>query len=212
MNIKRKLLFLHVPKTAGTSLRYTELSSKADHIIHPINQYGAFNIIEEKKLEKHFKFAFTRNPWDRFVSLYFYFLNMKKDDPAYKYDYKAVDAIQEFKTLEDFCLNYWDFSAKLQKMSPEQAKSLAYHGKFHFRNQSRWTHHDGENITDYIGKFENLLEDVKELEDILGLCNSNVPHLNKTKHKHYKKYYNQKMINAVAEIYEEDIKNFNYEF
>ena len=137
---------------------------------------------------------------------------MREDHYAYQYDHQTVKAIQPFKNFKDFCLNYWDFSSQLLGMPRGKAEALGRHGKFHFCKQSKWTHHKNENITDFIGKFENLHKDVKTLEDILGFKNSKIPHINKSNHKYYKDYYNQKMIDAVAEIYEEDIKNFNYGF
>ena len=202
MSFKKKLLFLHVPKTAGSSMRHTELINKTNEIIHPISIKGAPDrIIKELKVKKesfedYYKFAFVRSPWDRFVSLYFYFYNMKPDHFAYQYDQQCVEKIQPYKTFEDFCENFNDFD----------------HGKFHFFPQSLWTHSNKSPFADFVGRYENLKNDLSKLESILGLKESRLPHKNKSKHLPYQNYYNNKTIDIVGNLYKEDVKNFNYNF
>jgi hypothetical protein len=55
-------------------------------------------------------------------------------------------------------------------------------------------------------KYENLK---KELNDLFEF-KINLPIVNKTKHKHYLEYYNQKSLDIVYKRYKEDFDKFNY--
>ena len=121
MTHQNRILFLHVPKTAGSSLTASNL--KIDKIIHPLSSLeGAWPEVKDL-IKNHYTIAFVRNPWDRFVSLYHYFFNMSPTHFAYKYDHQTVTNVQRFKTFEDFCINFEDFDQK----QPFK--------KFHFFNQ-----------------------------------------------------------------------------
>ena len=64
---KYKAIHVHIPKCAGMSIEAAFGAKKLGQHYHKrrfIRTFGAH------KWEKYFKFAFVRNPWDRFVSLY----------------------------------------------------------------------------------------------------------------------------------------------
>lgn len=198
--MNRNILFLHVPKTAGSSLNHHPISQKIDCKIHPISEFGIWDKITEENAQDYYKIAFIRNPWDRFVSLYFYFYNMQPNHWAYKYDHQTVQNIRRFKSFEDFCLNFNDF---------DEAQPFK---KFHFFNQSCWTHYKNKNIVDFLGKYENLDQDVASLQNIFEIPHEPVPHTNQSDHGDYKNYYNSRTRNVVAEIYKKDIEYFEYKF
>ncbi|WP_417698442.1 sulfotransferase family 2 domain-containing protein, partial [Psychromonas sp.] len=66
---KYKCIFIHIPKTAGTSILMTLIGkdSLKDH-----SNYYDFKRINSVKFKKYYKFCFVRNPYDRAVSLYEY--------------------------------------------------------------------------------------------------------------------------------------------
>ena len=89
MSVTKKFLFIHIPKTAGTSIRqvlepcgvtdYFSYSKGIEEYITVKNKfpphltYVAAADVLAVDLNRFYKFTFVRNPWGRFVSMYEYY-------------------------------------------------------------------------------------------------------------------------------------------
>ena len=197
--MNQKTLFLHIPRTAGSSI-LDKLRPNFDAAIHAGAKpppAGTHEMMVRDKLLDHFKVGFVRNPWDRYVSLYHYFYQMTPYHYAYSYDKNTVKIVQQFKTFKDFCIHFNSLN----------------HKKFHFFPQVSWSHHHKTCILDFIGRFENLEEDVYKLQDILQVDNEALGQIpNASNHKHYTEYYDDETRKIVSDIYALDIEYFNYTY
>ena len=183
---KHKFVFIHIPKTAGTSImhNFDHLGKRRKKIM--------FKKLNKKECN-YFKFAFIRNPWDRMVSNYFYAIKSPKKK-------KMENLYKEFNSCEDF-LN--GFDKKIDEYKPLSLFSQCY-----------WLEDEDGNIKmDYIGKFENLPKDLKFICDKIKITpNTYLRHWNKSNHKHYSYYYNDETVNKIAKIYKRDIELGNYKY
>lgn len=68
------------------------------------------------------------------------------------------------------------------------------------------THHNGEQMVSFIGRFENFDEDASWIKP------GTFPKMNPSQHGHYRNYYDKETAKRVSEIYAEDIEIFGYEF
>ena len=65
----KKIVFIHIPRTGGSTIKdalglYDKIYKKG---LHHLSAVDIPDVCKD-----YFKFAFVRNHWDRFVSLYFY--------------------------------------------------------------------------------------------------------------------------------------------
>jgi len=69
-NSKHKCLFIHIPRTGGKTIRKT-LKGLIDTLPGDKGFHGYLRTDKYvKRYEKHLKFAFVRNPWDRVASAF----------------------------------------------------------------------------------------------------------------------------------------------
>ena len=193
---KHKFVFIHIPKTAGTSI-WSATKQKVEKITHNIRRKG-YRYLKEYETENiDFSFAFVRNPWDRLVSAFKYL------NAGGVYEGDRVDR-------EKYLRNYGEaFSPFVKGLS---SNNLIFN-QMHFKPQYEWICDDNENIlVDFIGKFENLQEDFNVVCDKIEIPRQKLPHSNKAKHKHYTEYYNDETRQIIAEKYAKDIEYFGYRF
>ena len=203
INHKHKFIFIHIPKTAGTSVEKVlfkppKKRTTKDLWMFP-NKYQtgalqhlmASHIIQEVGWDvffKYFTFSFVRNPYDKMVSQYKYTINERPD----LLRYIGISDSASFKEYIERVM-----VTKLHVQWDCQYKFLYINKKC---------------VVDFIGKFENLQEDFNIVCDKIGIPRQQLPHKNKSKHKHYTEYYDEETKEIVAKKYAKDIEYFGYEF
>ena len=207
MSNEDKSIFIHICKCGGTSIH--DLLGPQEKIWRRDSanigfaweeEYKALSLcgahftieairkeIDPRIFEKTFKFAVVRNPWSRLVSAYHY----GSLTHARSFDH-FVENINEYVWCEDF--------KKILKA-------------VHALNCLDWISDDRGNVlVDFVAKIENLQGDFNIICDRMGIPRQQLPHTNKSDHKHYSEYYNDKTKQIVAERYAKDIEYFGYEF
>ncbi len=207
LSYKNNFLFIHIYKVAGVSIK----DSLKDAIYRPydyelwkhrlLRRLSMFvnsdfwpqdhararqirNKIGKEKYNKLFKFAFVRNPWDWQVSMYKYMLQTKT--------HFQHDLVKNMSSFEE----YIEWRVTQDK----------------FLQKDFVTDENGEIIVDFIGRFENLESDFKQICDHINIA-VQLPHLNKSKtEKKYTSYYNEKCKNLIYQNFKEDINFFGYSF
>jgi hypothetical protein len=79
---KNKFIFIHIPKNGDTSIDQGLLECGAKVNIAP-GPYTHYDSISQEMADSFFIFAFHRNPWDRFVSLWQFWMIKKKISSRY---------------------------------------------------------------------------------------------------------------------------------
>ncbi len=189
---KLRCIFIHINRNGGKSIERAiwnieSTSASSDHTMIR----GWEERLHRDIFDSYFKFTFSRNPWDRIVSLYHYYKQTKR---SYK-DKKYLNP----ESIMDSFENFVDF------LNSE-------HGKIVAPTQISWIEDSNDKPRiDFVGRFENFEDDWNKICKRLGI-ERKLPHLNKSEHDHYRIYYSKELIEKVGELYKEDIKFFNYNF
>ena len=210
-----KFIFIHIQKTGGVSIsnllrRYSPTTTPGRGLRH-ISARRALKQVENP--DDYFKFAFVRNPWDRLVSWYTMIDEARKgvaDGTAEPMTRRLIKKNNLFKyvlrcgpTFDEFVINCTE-------------KQWMGNGYYSFTfNQLRYlTDKNGEVLVNYIGRFENLAQDISHVFDKLGLEASQLelPHENRSAHSHYSEMYTPETREIVRKRFRRDIEFFGYEF
>lgn len=204
---EHKCIFIHIPRTGGSSIEkfFTNKSCfKQNGSPEERDLYFGYSGPEikhiiastSKKLyadywDDYFKFSFVRNPWDRMVSM-----------AKYPEFYGC--------TINNESINVSEYLKKFPNIEiDERSLSANYTGKS--LSNSVYLNLLDEPL-DFIGKFENLKQDIQFICDKIGTPFRKFPHKNQYAHKHYTEYYDEKTREIVAEKYAKDIEYFGYKF
>jgi hypothetical protein len=210
---KRKYIFVHIPKNAGTSVSEA-LGVNRSKIAVRINTASEHNshwtldeIYKNKDIDfnEYFKFAFTRNSWERMVSMFFF-----RDEPSFNiinYTPKFIEkhfpqGVPEPEDFPRFINHVYKFYKSGKHRNDLRARFLL--------PQYDFIHCDDISM-DYIGEVASIRDDWKYIFNHIGL-EEPVRCTNIRKHDHYSTYYNKQSIEQVNEIYLKDIEYFGYSF
>lgn len=179
-NVTYNVLFIHVPRTAGTSMETAgEFLGSGGHM-RAVDYY----LFLKRRCrgidwDGIFKFAFIRNPLDRFVSAYHYSKETRGDG---------------FDGFDDFVHRMSSWNNNYQKWP------------VHFRPQ--WwflVGRDGDVLVDFIGRYEHLEHDWKHVCERVGVETAPLGHRLEGKHRYYEGYYVPETLSLVEQVYERDV-------
>lgn len=188
---RNRSIFIHIPKTAGTSVSHQLGIPTSRHV--PAEVYRATN---PRKFAIYFKFAFVRNPYDRLVSSYTFLRQggMNDDDARF-----AKRKVLPFRNFEHFLIEGF-------------ARDPEIRDWIHFRPQKGFIcDASGRNLLDFTGRFERVREDYTKIAARLGKS----PELlvsNKSDRGGYKEFYSPATTEIVRRYFAEDLAIFGYDF
>lgn len=212
MLICNRFIFVHVPKTAGIWLRSCLLEAVPidwNLRILPYHTSAAPLLAYDDRLVNRKIFAFVRNPWDWYVSWWFYFLqNYTEHTGNYALDYALWKAPERYmhkmfvnglsfdKALPFLCQGPYSLSAYVQRLC---------HSEY------------GKRLCQF-GRMEHLLEDLQKLlpneYPVLSATLESRKDLkvNVCRHNVYQQYYTIYTKDIVRDMEKEIIEEFGYSF
>jgi len=135
------------------------------------------------ELDSMFKFAFVRNPFDRFIS---YCAFMTREGGQFEQNPHGV--------MRHFIDN------------PQWEHVL-------FQPQHTFvTGADGQLLTDYLGRVEEMQDSYDEAAKRIGIPSRPLERVNASSRRDYRDYYDRALIDGVAKLYARDLEYFGYEF
>ncbi len=179
---KRNFIFVHIIKTAGTSIETALKLKRHDH--RTAKKYITQN--GKDIFNKMNSFAVIRNPWDKMVSQYLYLRN--KTHPRF-----YIQA----QSFEEFLISASDGS----RVTGHPFQHLPY-----------ITNYQNDVVVKDFIRFENLQEDFDRVCEKLNIEAVKLPHKNRTQRANYKFYYNNYTKDLVADMFKRDLDLFDYKF
>jgi len=198
--------FVDIPRTSSTSIRvemgrfyglgfgkqcpFQEGENQITALDNHLTAQDVKRRFGDDLWEKLFTFSFVRNPWDRFLSLYFFRKNRGElANLTFKEYVQQLDA-PRYKGRGLFSDPVYYYSMADFLFDPE-----------------------GRLLVDFVGRYENRANDLKVVGDKLGVEFTGL-HLHKTKNKeqHYSEFYDDETRALIARVYQLDISFFGYKF
>ncbi|WP_298758847.1 sulfotransferase family 2 domain-containing protein [uncultured Psychroserpens sp.] len=208
---KHKIIFIHIPKCAGTSvykffnpdvkfdfrtpnydIHYGWCPDRKIHMQHATSkQLVELDLISPEQWNTYFKFTFIRNPWDRVYSDYLW--------------------IRKTAKINDTFINYLNKSGSFSSILNDDT-NFDYRGD-HLRPQTDFFNDDQYKM-DFIGNFETFSVDMEKILKLIKADEVFDFHENiKTKDKlHYSYFFSAKRKQLFEHLYQQDILKLDYIF
>lgn len=217
---EHKFLWMAIPKTGTKTVRTT--LNQVNNIIKSNSDITSpyYQHVYARRLKKefgqtgwdwddYFKFTFVRNPWARMVSLYSYQQKMAYQWKHGEGKFKNRKTSRWSSIQNHQGINCAKFMKKYPTFKDAIFKALHQFTKTQF---DYICDKNGKQLLDFVGKLENLQEDFNIVCDKIGIPRQELPHTNKSEHRHYTEYYDDEMKQFIAERCKWEIETFGYEF
>ncbi len=209
IDVRKKFLCFSIPKVCRKSVLYhlkkRTLIKTKQRGIH--NYTIIFDNLTDDEIKNIFKFTIVRNPWDRVVSTFCYMKQMAADPKIKPKNKKGLLCNGKFIGPEQ---KFKNFIKKEFKHRSNNEKNLLRLNP-HFRYQSTFISFEGKIYVDYVARFETIQKDWSYIAKKID-AGIDLPHINKSVHRHYTQYYDDECIEIVSRAYADDIKMLNYKY
>jgi Sulfotransferase family len=212
ISVQKNFIFIHVPKTGGTSVRaalhewgvhHEETRSRRLLSMLPLalpptqaslrvhdQAWWVRRKVARDFFEEAFKFAVVRNPYDLALS-YWTFL---RANPSSKRHAEATA---------------WDAPGFIAYLERKHSLSPV--------SQTAWLTRRGDRrrgagplLTDAVLRFESLPQDFADLARHLAIPHATLPHLNVTSHGDWRDVFGEREARIIQRIYAADFERFGY--
>ena len=178
-------IFIHINKTGGSSVAWA-LKLPFEHL----TAQEKIELVGDRRWDRCLTFTIVRNPWDKVVSQYHYRLKTNQTD------------LNDETIPFDECV----------RQAFSKRDSFYHDNPKFFLPQTDWiTDQNGRILVDEIVHFENLDAEFSQVMKKLGK-RITLPHLRKSKHGHYRDYYDTETAAIIHDYFQKDIENFGYSF
>jgi Sulfotransferase family len=200
----RRLLFVHIQKTGGTSVTRLLLDAIPDGRVQggPQQHVTLPRVLKrEPELAGYWTFGFVRNPWARMVS---WWSRINDNQAQAAAGGSGAAAWLEKTTFRRAVAAMPDFDTFIAK-APEEWEVFR-------RPQVRWLTSPTRRA-DFVGRTETLTADIRAVFARFDLpLPDELPRSNPSNHDDYHDYYTDATRARVGEIFAQDIATFGYEF
>lgn len=140
--------------------------------------------LSQEEFRSFFKFAFVRNPFDRFVS---YCAFMTRQNGAFDRDPHAV-------------MRHFLFQAP-------PARHILFQPQHSFVCGPT-----GELLSDQVGRVEEMQPSYDQICEKVGIPSEPLEQANSSRRDEYRRYYDQQLMDGVRRLYAKDLELFAYDF
>jgi|GEM_PF-1318876 len=182
VNHERKIVFVHNPKVAGTSLRsLLGLKGEISHLTPGL-------LVPKKRWERYFVIVAVREPIERLISSFHY-------HTGERYNGYYLEEYPDIKT--------WSIEKYFNVFSKEPYGIIP---------QVNYLNHPlSAKKPDFIIRYETLGSDVDRLLAKLNINNKNLPLLNESGFKmNRSKFISKKLMSRLIDFYQEDYRELGY--
>lgn len=206
-------VFVHIPKTAGTSIHTmlsayenaTEAKHEGARENHTLNHKGPLkhkkahelrDLFGDEQWNSVYSFTFVRNPWDLMVSSYHWWIQK-----GHTFRDCLLDAliIRRMENFDEFIRSHY---------------GMCYINNVPGYSMSDWFSANNEDLVSHVAKIEELDVEIRYVLAQLGINEqpASMPHLNKSMRGDYRSYYNEETRSMVAKRFSDIIERFEYCF